>query len=266
MYNNDKKKSIWVFLPFLLAFVLALPLVLFGEVSVYASNTYPNSWSLVEDEELGLVIINDVTGDIITQAGRFDENGNFVMIDIRDYYIELTTTPTLDEILYDEYDFSTYEYEEIIEPFITSTRHEVTSRGVGRPVNGNPIRVTPFVQGPATITTGQSVTISESFSASAGVTAEVKRLIRADVGASWNTSLSTSSSFGITFNPIPNGRTGHVEFTPRFSNFTFQQFLVTYNIFTGNVVSRQDLGSVSARPPVRLSSGFADGTFRKVIR
>lgn len=105
-----RKKLTWGILPFLLAFALALPLVLFGEVSVYANDIYPNSWSLVEDEELGLVIINDVTGDIITQAGRFDENGKFVLIDIRDYYIELTTTPTVDEILYDEYDFSTYEF------------------------------------------------------------------------------------------------------------------------------------------------------------
>lgn len=92
------------------------------------------------------------------------------------------------------------------------------------------------------------------------------RLIRADVGASWNSSLSTSSNFGITFAPIPNGRTGHVEFEPRFSNYTYQQFLVTYNIFTGNVVSRQDLGLISARPPIRLSNGFADGTYRQVIR
>lgn len=261
-----RKKLTWGLLPFLLALVLAFPLIVLGEISIYASDIdYPNSWSLLEDEELGLVIINDITGDIITQAGRFDENGNFVLIDIRDYYIELTTTPTVDEILYDEYYFSSCEYEDIIDPFITTrTRYELGgNRGVGR-VNGNAVRVTPFVVGPATITTGQSTTISESFGGSASVSADVMNLFRAEVGSNWNRSLQTSTSFGITFNPIPAGRRGHVEFTPILTSHSATQFRVTYNALTGNVISRQNLGNVWGRYP-RQAGGFADGIFRQVI-
>lgn len=77
------------------------------------------------------------------------------------------------------------------------------------------VRVTPYVTGLATITYGQSSTVSESFGGKISISASVKGMIIAQAGAqfglTWNSTASSNSSFSASFT-IPSEKTGAVYF------------------------------------------------------
>lgn len=129
---------------------------------------------------------------------------------------------------------------------------------------GEKRKVTPNIRGGsggATVSYGDSITIEESFSGGISFSGPIKDLIRAEASFSWNNSLSTSASFNVTFN-IPAGQTGYVAFFP--------QFLVTegtpfeYRTNSSGSISEYKY-SVTGKSPVKLDSGFADGTYMLIL-
>ena len=130
-------------------------------------------------------------------------------------------------------------------------------------VNGSAVKVSPDAVGPADITYGTSVSISESFSVSGSATTEsIKQAVRAGAGFTWTKSVSTSASFNVKYS-VPKGRTGYIKFTPRL-NKTVGTYTVKY--YLNNRYLTGDSSSVTAYSPIKLSNGHADGTYALVLR
>lgn len=117
------------------------------------------------------------------------------------------------------------------------------------------VRVTPYVKGPATITYGQSSTVSESFGGNISISASVKGMIIAQAGAqfgvTWNSTASSSSTFSTSFS-IPSGKTGAVYFRAkmiRVSGSYYDSKLKAYYVYGDT--------------PAKLGS-FADGIYEAV--
>lgn len=117
-------------------------------------------------------------------------------------------------------------------------------------------KVTPDVRGPASISKGTSIQTSESFGGSINVSASIKSLIvaevKAEVGFTWNTTSTSSSSFNATFN-VPSNKIGAVYFTP---------YLQQFDMYYYNVSGQQY--NIIAKSPIKLSSGFTDGLYELI--
>ena len=70
-----------------------LPVEEFEQVPIFDVNI--DAWEVRFDEELGFTYLrNKITGREILQAGRFDQFGNFYLIDLVEYAQKLNITPT----------------------------------------------------------------------------------------------------------------------------------------------------------------------------
>lgn len=111
------------------------------------------------------------------------------------------------------------------------------------------VYVTPAVQGPATISYGESYSITSTFSGSLSL--PIKRKIVADLGASYSYSVSTNKNFTITYN-VPAGTTLRIQFVPRMRHTIGTYY---YDSFTEY--------DVDAYIPIKVNS-FADGIYQPV--
>lgn len=80
---------------------------------------------------------------------------------------------------------------------------------------GTPIAVSPLVRGPATISYGQSWTVTSTFSAS--LTSSDIDSVVSKLGASYSKSISTNLNFGTTF-AVSKNQVKRVYFKPKIRN------------------------------------------------
>ena len=210
------------------------------------------NWIVVSKADGSVYLENDITGEIIVSAFRIDENGHEQPVDLIDYANALNTlsimpaiaaTNTQDDVMPQKQTAVIYSYKET-----------TSYKGIG-----TGIKVTPDVVGPATITYGESVSVSEQFGGGITITAEMKKKITAEVNFTWNVELSSSANFTVS-KDIISGRTGYVEFRP-YLNVT--KGTLTKKVIhspEGLVVSSTDYDAWG-QCPIMLSSGFADGIY-----
>ena len=130
--------------------------------------------------------------------------------------------------------------------------------GSSNQVLGNRYKITPDMKGPCQIGTGQTITVSESFSGDFNITGSFKvRLlgeIKAQAGFQWVSSTTTSSYFDATYE-VPANKVGAIYFTPY-----FRKFNITYCDTEG--VNHK----IVAKSPIETYAGFADGLYELVLK
>lgn len=237
---------------------LALSMIMGISTSAFAANNQ-DEWLVKYDETGCAYLENSITGEKAVRAVRFDENGIPYDVDLIEYAQELNA-PQIND----------WQNSNPAPLPANSARANVTAERYEQSrwyyTTGAAQKVTANVKGGtsgATISYGNSVSVSDSYSGSLSFTATVKRNIQAGASFSWTTSASSSSSFGVTFKLNP-GETGYVAFQPRLYATTGTYIRESINTETGAVtpVSRT---TVTATCPVKLSSGFADGTYMLML-
>ncbi len=112
--------------------------------------------------------------------------------------------------------------------------------------------VTPKVSGPASISTGETITITDSYSVtvSAGVQASLFDTISANssLSTSFDCSASTASTFSVAFD-VPAGRIARVCFAPQILKIS------------GVLTTTSGTSNLTASYPTLTDSGFADGLY-----
>ena len=264
---NLRKAFILMFI--VVAFVFAISAQAFANERNIDRWGIEGVWEVEVDRQGETSLYNPTTGEIIAAVWRIDENGDIVYLDLVEYADFLNAdansieaTQILKSMFSIETDFEA-DFEEVIVPHCFCcgggqliTRYIQTSRNIILPVAS---RVTPFFVGPTNITTTNSVSFSESFTA--GLSVADRRLISAGASFTWNTSASSQSVVGATW-AVPQGRTGHVEFSPVFDRTNGRLELRNYQRNGFTVIGSR---SVFGDTPRRVN-GHADGTFRLVLR
>ena len=117
---------------------------------------------------------------------------------------------------------------------------------------GTEQKVTADVLGPATISYGESITITETFSFDASVTIKeiMIKNIEAEVGFTWSSSADSTKTFSVSF-PVSDGKIGAVYFTPYYGKFDAAYVHSEQRIYKGTLMS-----------PKKTASGFADGLYQ----
>lgn len=136
-------------------------------------------------------------------------------------------------------------------------RFEETST---RKIDGAPEKVCPDVVGPAELTTGISITVTESYGGGFSLSASAKNEISSSASFTWNRSLATNASFETT-HYVPAGSMGHVEFMPYLNETTGKLYQATSDPTTGFMSNYVYQGVVWGASPIRLARGFADGRY-----
>ncbi len=245
------------------SFILAISILVIMNTSIFATNTVVSrSWTVRYDNNSNIYLKNIKTGEIVVRAFRLDETGKPIDIKLSQY-VQVLNNQTVDQnqkqsVTQSTSDTVTQHTSSTLDlpPYITSYyRYEQTYSYTD---SGSSVKVTPDVIGPATITYGNSTTVTESFSAAISLNAEAKRVIKGGASFTWNSSASTSTSFGLTYS-VPAGKTGYIKFTP-YRNVTVGELYedVFYN---GTYMSTLDQGISYGYSPKKLSNGFADGIF-----
>ncbi len=109
--------------------------------------------------------------------------------------------------------------------------------------------VTPIVQGAASISYGQSYTITSTFTGSLGIV--IKRAVVKDLGDSYSYSVATNEEFGVTFS-IPEGKYARIKFTPMMRHTVGTYY---YDSFTSY--------DVDAYIAIKVGK-FSDGLYERV--
>lgn len=245
----------------LCSFILSLTLILTLASPAFATETSSSeNWRVVTDEDGSIYLQNDATNEIIVYAFRIDENGDEQSVDLVEYAHQLNTASIIPTLV-----GSTNEQSEQNDQNDPISRKPGTSTYVysyeetrSYRTLGSGIKVTPDVVGPATITYGESVTVSDEFGGTISISASMEDAISGAASFEWHTELSSSSSFSVT-HEIMAGRTGHVEFTPyyNYSSGTLTQKLVH---IPGGVISTKTYNAWG-KSPIILATGFADGIY-----
>lgn len=136
-------------------------------------------------------------------------------------------------------------------------RFEETST---RKIEGDSEKVCADVAGPAELTVGISITVTESYGGGFSLSASAKNEISGSASFTWNRSLATNTSFETTHH-VPAGSMGHVEFVPYLNKTTGKLYQATSDPTTGFMSDYVYQGVVWGTSPIRLSSGFADGCY-----
>lgn len=236
---------------------------------VEAENSIQEAWILNNDDADNIYIENCRTGEKIIEAWKYDDLGRQVNIDLCDYVNELNQGQDEQveraEDIYNRTNemsipvLSHASPQSLVMP-VEITNYTEESNSV---VNGSPIKITADVKGKATISYGNMTTVSESFTVSGTTTTEaIKNKIRLGAGFTWNKSATSNSSFGITYT-VPAGKTGYITFTPKY-NKTVGTYRVRF--YLENRLLTDDSYSVTAKSPISLSNGFADGTYALVVK
>lgn len=244
-----------------MALFLALAMIMSMPISAFAvdfdqtdeEQDYYEEWSVESEEDGSIYIQNDATGETIVYAFRIDENGDEQPIDLADYACELNAASRLNQTIESS--------NEVADDSVQRKPSAVTyayEESLSYRVVGNGIKVTPEVPGPASLSYGESVTVSEQFGGGISISAQVEEAITAGASFTWNKQLSTSSTFTVT-KEIPAGRTGYMEFRPYFNATTGTLTRMIVHI-PGGVVSSTDYNAWG-RSPIILATGFADGIY-----
>ena len=125
---------------------------------------------------------------------------------------------------------------------------------------GSAQKCTPDVVGPASLSYGQSFSVTNSFGASISLNSGAQRAIKAGATFSWSISLSTASNFGLVYT-VPANMTGYVRFRPYY-NVTKGTLSITY-LQDGKLLGVEKY-SVWGQSPIKTASGFADGKYELV--
>lgn len=239
-----KKLVIW-----LLVITLILPIQ-----AQAAEHNNKEVWD-VKRSVNSIYLQNRITGEVIVDAFELDNTGRFVKIDLIAYADQLNTMPHVSN--------DTTFTDIVVEPPESRTSISYTYDEDYNYIGlGSAIKVTSDVVGPATISYGESVSITQSFGGEISIQGTIKRAIQLGATFNWNTSVSSSAQFSVSYE-IPSGRTGYIQFRPRYH---VTEGTLTQYITTDSVSSVNDTFNVWGQCPVKLASGFADGIYERVLR
>lgn len=223
-------------------------------------------WAVKYNDDGDVYLEDEASGVQIAAAFRFDEQGNQIPVDLIEYK----------KVLEEEYKDNkqeSYVNNELPDP--TGQSAGVAPCGlvttyrfvqVGSPVEvyGASIKVSPSAVGPAEISYGTSVTISDSISCNFGTNSTIRTAISVGATVAWNTSVSTSAQYTMTYS-VPAGKTGYIKFTPSFWKVKGTMYQQRIQTETGDITIVGEDPNVEAQTPKKLSNGFADGVYALVL-
>lgn len=212
-------------------------------------------WYLKKLDNGDIVLQNDATGKTIIDAFRFTENGMQVPVDLQVYANELNNAIMQEATLKEISAFTP----DIVPQGRPSTFAYTFEQSSADKTLGTAVKITADIKGPASVSYGESVTVSDSFGGDISINAKIEDAIEGGASFTWENSLSSSAQFSVTYS-IPAGKTGYIQFTPY------------YNLSTGTIVRRLYSPSLVkterfkgwGRSPIKLSTGFADGIYALV--
>lgn len=185
------------------------------------------NWVKYFDEEIG----EEVLLNVVTREKAFD------FYEIRDGKpVKLSIDEALEKI----------NMEKEIEVRSSKSIFSVSSV---KQITGSPQKLSQDVSGGqegATISVGNSVTLSESFTVG-GTTEAIKSLVRANAGVTWSKSLARSIT---TTHRVPAGRIAYVAFEPYYNEVK--------GTVNGVVVGTPVIEKIVARTPVKIGK-ICDG-------
>jgi hypothetical protein len=222
-------------------------------------------WIVKKDNNKHIYLQNTKTGEKMVDAISLDDSGNPIHLDLKEYAKILNcqqeikqdtsstnkvkdlqsiegTTPSLSRTYQIE---ATYSY---VQSYATTT-------------TGMPSKVTPDIVGPTTVSYGNSVSFSESFSVSVSINGEMKKVIKGGATFTWNSSATTSANFGLSYQ-IPAGKTGYVSFSPYY-NITVGN--LTTKLWQDGVCFQTTTTAATGYSPKVLANGIADGIYALMI-
>ncbi len=226
-----------------------------------------NELMMKVDKETGKEYIEIASnGGKIYEAFQYDQEGNLVPIELREYIQIVNDGKKVKEKIKDSKNEATVELSSDKNPPtqtspLTYTVSRFIKKGSGR-TTGNAVKVTADVQGPGSVSYGLSASISNSFSLATGVSYDITEKIKANAGFTWVNSTSNNTVFGVTYN-IPDGKKGYVQFTPYLNMVYGDSYMDTYNT-AGILISSKSCGTSYGYSPINLSNGYADGLFALV--
>lgn len=147
---------------------------------------------------------------------------------------------------------------------VTQTTYYFYNETKKQVVNGSQVKVSAGQMGPSTINVVYSATITHGFSIPLSINVSaMKDKIKANAGFTWNSSLSTTTSIGGSFE-VAAGKVGYLGFTP-YLNKTIGTAYTEIRYSNGNV-TRTPTENVSGTSPIKLSNGVADGMYAIVYK
>lgn len=230
-------------------------------------NAAEKEWIVVNLSTEHTYLKNTKTGEMVVEAWKYDDMGKIVKVDLSEYAVVLNEEVNEKTICKDESnnfkkDDNNLEASvntKAISPVCIASYTKISTSKV----NGKSQKVSPDVKGKASITYGNTCTVSETFSISGKAASDMaKKKIRAEAGFTWTKSVSTNSSFSVSYS-VPKGKTGYVKFTPKMNKTTG-----TYRerIYFENRLMSDESHPATATSPIKLSNGFADGTYALVLK
>lgn len=122
-------------------------------------------------------------------------------------------------------------------------------------------KVSPDYKGTATITLVNSVTTTNIYGGSASAIVEATNKIKLGASFNWNTSSASSTSVSGAW-PVPAGKTGYIQFTPRL-NVSVGNVLMTF--WVSGIYKSLDMGESWGASPAKAGS-FTDGIYELILR
>lgn len=190
-------------------------------------------WVEIDSEGVFDYYLNTATGEKVGAAYSYDFNGQ----------LKKLSKEKLLEKLEEENKF-TVQNNLSASTYATGISYELFGSGY---VIQPKTRVTHYLPKGAVVTTVWTKTISESFTANIGLTAEMKSKIRGNAGFSWATSATSTSTLEYKFAPMAKDN-GYIAFQPKVRE------TVGYLHVNGKKYS------VTAQCPQKIN-GVLDGTF-----
>ncbi len=220
-------------------------------------------WIVKKDSSNSIYLQHTETGKKILEARSYDDSGNLVDFDLVEYARLLNDQIEIEQN--DAIEQKTSSYTEKTNPETKSD--SVNTRSIPITIYtyiesrnytslGTARKCTADVVGPASLSYGNQISTTETFSASVNLSGE-KDAVQAGASFGWSTSSSSSSNFGVSF-PVPSGKTGYVTFRPRYN--TTEGTLRT-RVYYNNSLLIDDSETVKGHSPKILATGFTDGIF-----
>lgn len=198
-------------------------------------------------------LLDMITQEKIYSAYKTNEDGKLVEITLDEYNNILTN---MEQSIEEE---NVQQAIEPRSPTIWKTYRYSGQKG-NSVVNGARVKVSPDVKGPASLSSGYSTTVSNSFGGT--FSASVGDLIKKSASFTWNISASTTKTFSVTYK-VPKGKTGYVGFTP-YLNKTWGIGYEDTRTQTGVISTKS--ATVYGYSPKKLKSGLADGLYALVYK
>ncbi len=249
----------------LITLLLATLMVMSLMTSAFADN---NQQYVIKHFEDGTsYILNTDNGEKMTGGMRPNESGELESIPLEELVNQLNNSRSIDttqnQQVNDENELSA-EFSMMGMPQTYS--YALKNARMTNASDARGVKVTPDVHGGtegSTITHGVSETISESFSASVGLTGTIKTAIEAGASFSWTDSASTERTFSAS-HQVPAGEIGYVRFHAYYDVVNGTLYKYTYS-YGGSIIGTDNLGSASGFSPKKVGS-FADGIYLLILR